>query len=86
MAWKDEIRHVVVLMLGNQSVRLPGFLRLPDPSQQLDGERDEALPSCQRSSRLYGATRDGAHRVCHRSTPGHQLEDITFQLLGRSTQ
>ena len=34
MAWKDEIQHVVVLMLENQSFdRLLGFLRLDDASQ-----------------------------------------------------
>ena len=38
MAWQDEIRHVVVLMLENQSFdRLLGFVRLDDPAQRLDG-------------------------------------------------
>jgi len=38
MAWKDEIQHVVVLMLENQSFdRLLGFVRLDDASQRIDG-------------------------------------------------
>src|SRR5581483_10702873 len=38
MGWKDEIQHVVVLMLENQSFdRLLGCLRLDDPAQRLDG-------------------------------------------------
>ena len=46
MALPADIRHVVVLMLENQSFdRLLGFVRLDDSSQRLDGlTGEETLP------------------------------------------
>jgi len=38
MGAMDEIRHIVVLMLENQSFdRLLGYLDLADPAQRLEG-------------------------------------------------
>jgi hypothetical protein len=47
MAWKDEIQHVVVLMLENQSFdRLLGFVRLDDASERIDGlTGNETMPA-----------------------------------------
>lgn len=46
MAIPPAIRHVIVLMLENQSFdRLLGFVRLDDAAQRLDGlTGDETLP------------------------------------------
>jgi phospholipase C len=87
MGWKEEIRHVVVLMLENQSFdRLLGFVRLPDPSEQLDGVRgDESVPAAPGGQspvvRLRRATTPDAYVTD--PCPGHQLEDATEQLFGQ---
>src|SRR4029453_10352203 len=82
-----EIRHVVVLMLENQSFdRLLGFVRLDDPSQRLDGlTGDEALPAVvgdpTRMIRLGRGTAPALHVTD--PNPGHQFEDIAMQVFGR---
>lgn len=87
MAWKDEIQHVVVLMLENQSFdRLLGFLRPDDPSQRLDGVTgNETIPVVPGDPtqvvHLQRATTAAAYVTD--PTPGHQLEDITMQVFGQ---
>jgi len=88
MGWKDEIQHVVVLMLENQSFdRLLGCLRLDDPAQRLDGlPGDVALPAdLGARGRLVPVPRgtDPALYVTD-PTPGHQLEDIGEQIFGQA--
>jgi phospholipase C len=88
MGWKDEIQHVVVLMLENQSFdRLLGCLRLDDPAQRLDGlPGDVALPAdLGAPGRLVPVPRgtDPALYVTD-PTPGHQLEDIGEQIFGQA--
>jgi phospholipase C len=87
MAWTDQIEHVVVLMLENQSFdRLLGFVRLDDPAQRLDGlTGDESVPAVAADAgplvRVRRATSPDVYVTD--PTPGHQLEDITVQLFGR---
>ncbi len=88
MGWKDEIQHVVVLMLENQSFdRLLGCLRLDDPAQRLDGlAGDVRLPADLASpARLVPLPRgtDSALYVTD-PTPGHQLEDLSEQIFGQA--
>jgi phospholipase C len=87
MAWTDEIRHVVVLMLENQSFdRMLGFLRPEDPAQQLDGlSGDETVPVVPEGpSRLVRVRRASAPAAYVTDpSPGHQLQDVTVQLFGR---
>jgi phospholipase C len=86
MAWQDEIRHVVVLMLENQSFdRLLGFLRLDDPSERVDGVTgDEAVPLVpgdpSRTYRVRRATTAAAYVTD--PGPGHSLEDVNVQVFG----
>jgi phospholipase C len=87
MAWKDEIQHVVVLMLENQSFdRLLGFLRLDDASQRIDGVTGaETMPAALgepgRVVRLERGTAPALYVTD--PTPGHQFEDITMQVFGQ---
>ena len=87
MALPADIRHVVVLMLENQSFdRLLGFVRLDDPSQRLDGlTGEETLPVAPgdptRVVRLGRGTAP-ALQVTD-PNPGHQFEDIAMQVFGR---
>ncbi len=87
MSWKDEIRHVVVLMLENQSFdRLLGFLRLDDPRERVDGvtgaEANPAVPEdASRFVRVRRATTPDIYVTD--PTPGHELEDVTAQLFGQ---
>src|SRR4029453_16993392 len=82
-----EIRHVVVLMLENQSFdRLLGFVRLDDPSQRLDGlTGDEALPAAVGDSTRVIRLGRGTAPALHVTdpNPGHQFEDIAMQVFGR---
>src|SRR5690242_1917826 len=88
MAWKDEIQHVVVLMLENQSFdRLLGFLRLDDPSQRIDGlTGGETIPADlgnpARVVRLERGTQPALYVTD--PTPGHQFEDIAVQVFGQA--
>ncbi len=82
----DEIKHVVVLMLENQSFdRLLGFVTLDDPAQKLDGlTGDESNP--------LAAPRDMTPVRVRRLTtpsayvpdpgPGHDFADANEQLFG----
>jgi len=89
MAWTDQIEHIVVLMLENQSFdRLLGFVRLDDPAQRLDGlTGNEAVPAvagdATRLVRVQRATSPDVYVVD--PTPGHQLDDITVQLFGQAS-
>ncbi|HTI52896.1 MAG TPA: alkaline phosphatase family protein, partial [Verrucomicrobiae bacterium] len=87
MAWKDEIQHVVVLMLENQSFdRMLGFLRLDDASQRIDGLTGaETLPAALgEPGRLVRLERGTAPALYVTDpTPGHQFEDITVQVFGQ---
>ena len=82
----DEIRHVVVLMLENQSLdHLLGFLQLPDPAQQIQGlTGNESIPADPAApgnpvqvSRV--ATRDA---YVTDPSPGHEFEDVNQQIFG----
>lgn len=86
MTAMNEIRHVVVLMLENQSFdRLLGFLQLPDPAQQVHGlTGDESNPvgpaapgEVVQVSRV--STRDA---YVTDPSPGHEFEDVNRQLYG----
>ena len=87
MPLPPEIRHIVVLMLENQSFdRLLGFVRLDDPSQQIDGLRgDETQPVVPgdpaRTMRLPRGLAPALHVTD--PNPGHQFEDIAIQVFGR---
>ena len=87
MALPPDIRHIVVLMLENQSFdRLLGFVRLDDPSQRLDGlTGEESLPPTpgDRSQmvRLGRGTTPALHVT--NPNPGHQFEDIAVQVFGQ---
>jgi len=87
MPWQDQIRHIVVLMLENQSFdRLLGFVRPDDPSERLDGVTgDETIPAVPgdpiRMVRLARATTRAAYVTD--PCPGHQLEDIDIQIFGQ---
>ena len=87
MAWTDQIEHVVVLMLENQSFdRLLGFVRLDDASQRLDGlSGNEAVPAgAGDAARLVTVRRASTpDAYVTDPNPGHQLEDISVQLFGR---
>jgi len=82
----DEIRHVIVLMLENQSFdRLLGFVTLDDRTQKLDGltgaESNPLAPP-------YDLTPVPVQRVTAASAyvtdpgPGHDFEDVNEQLFG----
>src|SRR5258707_6762315 len=87
MAWKDEIQHVVVLMLENQSFdRLLGFVRLDDASERIDGlTGNETMPAAltdpRRAVRLERGTAPGLYVTD--PTPGHQFEDIAVHAFGQ---
>jgi len=82
MAWKDEIQHVVVLMLENQSFdRLLGFVRLDDASQRIDGVTgDETMPAALeiRAGR--------PSRARHRARPLHHGSDAGASVRGHRVQ
>jgi len=87
MAWKDEIQHVVVLMLENQSFdRLLGFVRLDDASQRIDGiTGNETMPAAlEDPARVVRLERGTAPALYITDpTPGHQFEDIAVQVFGQ---
>src|SRR2546427_8044066 len=84
MGVMDEIRHVVVLMLENQSFdRLLGYLDLADPAQKVDG-----LAGVQSNplSPPHDMTPVPVQRTSSPSVyvtdpgPGHDFEDVNEQL------
>ncbi len=86
MTAMNELRHVVVLMLENQSFdHLLGFLQLADPTQQVVGlTGNESVPS---NPSVPGdvipvskaTTRDA---YITDPSPGHEFEDVNQQLFG----
>jgi phospholipase C len=84
MAAMDEIRHLIVLMLENQSFdRLLGYLTLDDPTQKLAGltgaEKNPLSPPGDMTP--VPVQRVSDPRVCVTDPgPGHEFEDINEQL------
>jgi phospholipase C len=87
MSALDEIRHVVVLVLENQSFdRLLGFLTLPDPTSKLDGLTGaESVPPAPGDPGgpvvVRRVTTPDAYVVD--PSPGHSFDDATVQLFAR---
>ena len=82
----DEIRHVVVLMLENQSFdRLLGYLELDDPDQKLEGltgaETNPLSPPDDLTPVAVSKISDPAVYETDPS-PGHDFEDVNHQLFG----
>ncbi len=86
MGAMDEIRHVVVLMLENQSFdRLLGYLRLDDPTQRVEGLTGQesnplAPPGDMTPVPVTRTSAPSAYVVD--PGPGHDFEDINEQLFG----
>src|SRR5215471_7450992 len=79
----DEIRHLVVLMLENQSFdRLLGYLDLGDRTQKIEGVTggDEPALAAHRHDAGAGDAHLVAERLCDRPRPGHDFEDVKQQL------
>ncbi len=82
-----DIRHVVVLVLENQSFdRMLGFVTLPDPRQKLDGltglESNPASPP--NPGDLVTVSRaTTAEAYVTDPSPGHSFDDATVQLFGQ---
>ena len=82
----DEIRHVIVLMLENQSFdRLLGFVTLDDPTQKLDGltgaeSNPLAPPHDMTPVPVLRLTAPTAYVTD--PGPGHEFEDVNEQLFG----
>jgi phospholipase C len=87
MAWKDEIQHVVALMLENQSFdRLLGFVRLDDASERIDGlTGNETMPAALTDPGRVVRLERGTALALYVTdpTPGHQFEDIAVQVFGQ---
>jgi len=82
----DEIRHIVVLMLENQSFdRLLGYLELDDPTEKLEGltgaETNPLSPPADMTPVAVGKISDPAVYETDPS-PGHDFEDVNQQLFG----
>ena len=83
----NGIRHVVVLVQENQSFdRLLGWVTLPDAAQKLDGltgrESNPVSPDAPGEVVSVSKTSSPDAYVTDPS-PGHSLDDATFQLFGR---
>ena len=81
------IRHVVVLVLENQSFdRMLGWLTLPDPTQRLDGltgrERNPAAPP-DSSDHVPVSRISTPDAYVTDPSPGHSIDDATLQIFGR---
>src|SRR5690242_20634065 len=82
----DEIKHVVVLMLENQSFdRLLGFVTLDDASQKLDGltageSNPLAPPRDMTPVRVQRLATPSAYVT--EPGPGHDFADVCEQLFG----
>ncbi len=80
----DEIRHIVVLMLENQSLdHLLGFLHLPDPAQQIQGlTGNESIPADPAAAGSPVQVRRAATRDAYvtEPSPGHEFEDVNHQI------
>ena len=81
------IRHVVVLVLENQSFdRMLGFVTLPDPRQKLDGltgleSNPASPPDLGDPVKVSKATSPEAYVTD--PSPGHSLDDATLQIFGQ---
>ena len=89
MAAVDEIRHLIVLMLENQSFdRLLGYLDLDDPAQKLEGltgaETNPVSPSGDVTPVPVKRIVDPSAYVTDPG-PGHDFEDINEQLFADRT-
>jgi len=84
MGAMDEIRHIVVLMLENQSFdRLLGYLDLADPAQRLEGlsgaESNPVSPPADMTAvPVQRATSPSVYVTD--PGPGHDFEDVNEQL------
>ena len=84
MGAMDEIRHIVVLMLENQSFdRLLGYLDLADPAQKLEGltgaESNPVSPPADMTPvPVQRATTPSVYVTD--PGPGHDFEDANEQL------
>src|SRR5215813_11539605 len=84
MGAMDEIRHIVVLMLENQSFdRLLGYVDLGDPAQKLEGltgaeTNPVAPPGDMTPVPVQRITSPSAYVTD--PGPGHDLEDVNEQL------
>jgi len=78
------IRHVVVLVLENQSFdRMLGYVTLPDPSQKLEGlTGNESNPAAPGDPVKVTKTSAPEAYVTDPS-PGHSLDDATVQIFGQ---
>lgn len=78
------IRHVVVLVLENQSFdRMLGYVTLPDPSQKLEGlTGNESNPAAPGDAVKVTKTSAPEAYVTDPS-PGHSLDDVTLQIFGQ---
>ena len=85
----DEIRHVVVLMLENQSFdRLLGYLDLGDPTQKLEGltgaETNPVFPPTDMTPVPVTRVSTPSAYVTDPG-PGHDFEDVNQQLFATRT-
>jgi len=78
------IRHVVVLVLENQSFdRMLGYVTLPDPRQKLEGlTGNESNPAAPDPPVKVSKTTSPEAYVTDPG-PGHSIDDITFQIFGQ---
>ena len=83
----DGIRHVVVLVLENQSFdRLLGWVTLPDPAQKLDGLTGrESNPASPGGENVFVSRTTSTEAYVTDPSPGHSLDDATVQLFGQRT-
>src|SRR5258705_9271473 len=84
MGAMDEIRHIVVLMLENQSFdRLLGYLDLGDPAQKIDGltgaEMNPVAPPADMTPVPVQRVTPPSAYVTDPG-PAHDFEDVNAQL------
>ena len=88
MAWVDQIKHIVVLALENQSFdRMLGYLKLDDPKEKLEGLKGtEAVPLSPPGDMTPVPVRMVSSPAAWATDPGpgHEFEDVTMQLYGRA--
>jgi phospholipase C len=81
------IRHVIVLVLENQSFdRMLGWVTLPDPAQRLDGltGRESVPASPPDQGDLVPVSRISTpDAYVTDPSPGHSLDDATLQIFGQ---
>lgn len=86
MGAMDEIRHIVVLMLENQSFdRILGYLKLDDPGEQiagLSGGESNPLAPPGDMTPVQVKQISGPEGYVTDPSPGHDFEDVNVQLFG----